>query len=49
MGLMMQQVNSLSLMKVQEATDLSQARSEVVLDGNNTGAGCRRNEVGMLW
>ncbi|EPX1411310.1 hypothetical protein ACWWIV_001616 [Cronobacter sakazakii] len=33
----MQQVNSLSLMKVQEATDLSQARSEVVRDGNNTG------------
>ncbi|EPE7488656.1 hypothetical protein ACSMAF_000669 [Cronobacter universalis] len=33
----MQQVNSLSLMKVQEATNLSQARSEVVLNGNNTG------------
>ncbi|EOC5689766.1 hypothetical protein ACLF30_002170 [Cronobacter sakazakii] len=34
---MMQQVHSLSLMKVQEATDLSQARSEVVRDGNNPG------------
>ncbi|XBY53197.1 hypothetical protein ABSH62_11745 [Cronobacter malonaticus] len=34
---MMQQVNSLSLMKIQGATDLSQARSEVVLNGNNTG------------
>ncbi|ALB54614.1 hypothetical protein AB8W28_02500 [Cronobacter universalis] len=33
----MQQVNSLSLVKVQEATNLSQARSEVVLNGNNTG------------
>ncbi|EGT4383214.1 hypothetical protein SMZ82_000575 [Cronobacter malonaticus] len=33
----MQQVNSLSLMKIQGATDLSQARSEVVLNGNNTG------------
>ncbi|EOI5729182.1 hypothetical protein ACMS09_002641 [Cronobacter malonaticus] len=33
----MQQVHSLSLVKVQEATDLSQARSEVVRDGNNTG------------
>ncbi|ELY3758892.1 hypothetical protein SMX63_000924 [Cronobacter universalis] len=33
----MQQVNSLSLVKVQEATGLSQARSEVVLNGNNTG------------
>ncbi|EPT6930616.1 hypothetical protein ACVRUG_000119 [Cronobacter malonaticus] len=34
---MMQQVNSLSLVKVQGATDLSQARSEVIRDGNNTG------------
>ncbi|ELY5853945.1 hypothetical protein [Cronobacter malonaticus] len=33
----MQEVNSLSLVKVQEATNLSQARSEVVLNGNNTG------------
>ncbi|EOC1267347.1 hypothetical protein ACN5KR_000111 [Cronobacter malonaticus] len=33
----MQQVNSLSLVKVQGATDLSQARSEVIRDGNNTG------------
>ncbi|EOC3068027.1 hypothetical protein ABUP50_000490 [Cronobacter malonaticus] len=33
----MQQVHSLSLVKVQEATGLSQARSEVVLNGNNTG------------
>lgn len=33
----MQQVHSLSLVKVQEETGLSQARSEVVLNGNNTG------------
>ncbi|NCH83335.1 hypothetical protein [Cronobacter malonaticus] len=33
----MQQVHSLSLVKIQGATDLSQARSEVVLNGNNTG------------
>ncbi|ELY4599252.1 hypothetical protein SM003_001847 [Cronobacter malonaticus] len=37
MGLIMQQVHSLSLVKVQEETGLSQARSEVVLNGNNTG------------
>lgn len=35
--LIMQQVNSISLVKVHEATDLSQAQSDVVLSGNNTG------------
>ncbi|EKY1944125.1 hypothetical protein RA231_002555 [Cronobacter turicensis] len=33
----MQQVNSISLMKVREATDLSQAHSELLLNGNITG------------
>ncbi|EPP1034589.1 hypothetical protein ACULWP_003965 [Cronobacter turicensis] len=33
----MQQVDSLSLMKVHEATDLSQARSAIILNGNITG------------
>ncbi|ELY5826263.1 hypothetical protein SNN65_000164 [Cronobacter turicensis] len=33
----MQQVNSVSLMKVREATDLSQAHSELLLNGNITG------------
>ncbi|EGT5659420.1 hypothetical protein AGJ34_21810 [Cronobacter dublinensis subsp. dublinensis] len=33
----MQQVNSLSLIKVQEATEISQARSEVLINGNITG------------
>lgn len=33
----MQQVHSLSLVKIQRVTDLSQARSEGVRDGNNTG------------
>ncbi|MGP3590697.1 hypothetical protein [Vagococcus sp. WN89Y] len=33
----MQQVNSISLVKVREATDLSQAQSDVVLSGNSTG------------
>ncbi|MCE1985024.1 hypothetical protein [Enterobacter ludwigii] len=32
----MQQVNSISLVKVQEATDLSQAQSNVVINGNST-------------
>lgn len=34
--LIMQQVNSISLVKVQEATDLSQAQSNVVINGNST-------------
>lgn len=33
----MQQVNALSLIKVQDATSLSQAQSEVVLGGSRTG------------
>lgn len=33
----MQQVNSISLAKVREATDFSQAQSNVVLNGNSTG------------
>ncbi|EOL8944224.1 hypothetical protein NNQ28_08860 [Cronobacter dublinensis] len=33
----MQQVNSISLIKVQEATEISQARSEVLINGNITG------------
>ena len=33
----MQQVNSISLVKVREPTDLSQAQSDVILDGNSTG------------
>jgi len=33
----MRQVNSISLVKVREATDLSQAQSDVVLNGTNTG------------
>ena len=33
----MQQVNSISLVKGQEATDLSQAQSNVVINGNSTG------------
>lgn len=37
MELIMQQVDSLSLMKVHEATDLSQARSAIILNGNITG------------
>ncbi|EOV0631129.1 hypothetical protein ACOIKT_000350 [Cronobacter turicensis] len=37
MELIMQQVNSVSLMKVREATDLSQANSELLLNGNITG------------
>ncbi|EOV8977351.1 hypothetical protein ACN6VH_003032 [Cronobacter turicensis] len=37
MKLIMQQVNSVSLMKVREATDLSQAHSELLLNGNITG------------
>lgn len=32
----MQQVNSISLAKVREATDFSQAQSDVVLSGNST-------------
>ncbi|HIH9253434.1 TPA: hypothetical protein ACYU26_002458 [Enterobacter ludwigii] len=32
----MQQVNSISLVKVQEATDVSQAQSNVVINGNST-------------
>lgn len=32
----MQQVNSISLVKVREATDLSQAQCDVVINGNNT-------------
>jgi hypothetical protein len=35
--LIMQQVNSIALVKVREATDLSQAQSDVVLNGNSTG------------
>lgn len=35
--LIMQQVNSISLVKIHKATDLSQAQSDVVLNGNNTG------------
>jgi hypothetical protein len=34
--LIMQQVNSISLVKVQEATDVSQAQSNVVINGNST-------------
>lgn len=34
--LIMKQVNSISLVKVQEATDLSQAQSNVVINGNST-------------
>lgn len=37
MKLIMQQVNSVSLMKVREATDLSQAHSVLLLNGNITG------------
>ncbi|EOV9688456.1 hypothetical protein QL189_10105 [Cronobacter turicensis] len=37
MKLIMQQVNSISLMKVREANDLSQAHSELLLNGNITG------------
>ncbi|ALB64730.1 hypothetical protein AFK62_08095 [Cronobacter condimenti 1330] len=33
----MQQVNSVSLIKVQQETDLSQARSEVIFNGKMTG------------
>lgn len=33
----MQQVNSISLVMVREATDVSQAQSDVVLNGNSTG------------
>ncbi|EOL9019505.1 hypothetical protein ACP6QU_001047 [Cronobacter dublinensis] len=33
----MQQINSISLIKVQEATEISQARSEVLINGNITG------------
>ncbi|HED6272198.1 TPA: hypothetical protein U2Q93_002894 [Enterobacter sichuanensis] len=33
----MQQVNSISLVKVREATDVSQAQSDVVLNGKSTG------------
>lgn len=33
----MQQVNSISLIKVQEATEISQARSAVLINGNITG------------
>ncbi|EOC1335174.1 hypothetical protein ACI09U_002946 [Cronobacter turicensis] len=33
----MQQINSISLMKFREATDLSQAHSELLLNGNITG------------
>ncbi|EPV3662954.1 hypothetical protein NFL61_17180 [Enterobacter ludwigii] len=32
----MQQVNSISLVKGQEATDLSQAQPNVVINGNST-------------
>ncbi|MEH0888134.1 hypothetical protein [Enterobacter sp. UNJFSC 003] len=32
----MQKVNSISLAKVREATDFSQAQSDVVINGNNT-------------
>lgn len=35
--LIMQQINSISLVTVREATDLSQAQSDVVLSGNSTG------------
>lgn len=34
--LIMQQVNSISLVKGQEATDLSQAQPNVVINGNST-------------
>lgn len=34
--LIMQKVNSISLAKVREATDFSQAQSDVVINGNNT-------------
>lgn len=37
MELIMQQINSISLMKFREATDLSQAHSELLLNGNITG------------
>lgn len=33
----MQQINSISLIRVREATDFSQAQSDVVLNGNSTG------------
>ncbi|WP_274621515.1 hypothetical protein [Enterobacter kobei] len=33
----MQQVNSISLVKVRDATDVSQAQSDVVLNGKSTG------------
>ncbi|WP_447842773.1 hypothetical protein [Enterobacter cloacae] len=33
----MQQVNSISLIKVREATDISQAQSDVMLNGESTG------------
>ncbi|WP_240168086.1 hypothetical protein [Enterobacter vonholyi] len=33
----MQQVNSITLVKVSEATDVSQAQSDVVLNGKSTG------------
>ncbi|MEQ0828805.1 hypothetical protein ABLO17_17150 [Enterobacter dykesii] len=35
--LIMQQVNSISLVKVRDATDVSQAQSDVVLSGKSTG------------
>jgi len=35
--LIMQQVNSISLVKVHDATDVSQAQSDVVLNGKSTG------------
>lgn len=37
MEVIMQQVNSISLVKVREATDVSQAQSDVVLNGKSTG------------
>lgn len=33
----MKQVNSISLVKVREATDVSQAQSDVMLNGKSTG------------
>ena len=36
MELIIQQVNSISLVKGQEATDLSQAQPNVVIKGNST-------------
>jgi hypothetical protein len=35
--LIMQQVNSISLVKLREATDVTQAQSDVVLNGKSTG------------